>query len=50
MLYEGPFKVLERTDKTFTVTVNGRTDVVAIDCMEAAYMPNSCVLVPLPES
>lgn len=48
--YEGPFKVLERTDKTFTVTMNGRTDVVAIDRVKPAYMPNSCVSVPLPES
>lgn len=41
--YEGPFKVLDRTEKTFTVAVNGRTDVVAIDRVKPAYIPNSDV-------
>ncbi|XP_037564628.1 uncharacterized protein LOC119444275 [Dermacentor silvarum] len=48
--YESPFKVLGRTDKTFTLRVNGRTDVVAIDRVKPAYMPNSSVSVSLPES
>lgn len=38
--YEGPFKVLDHTEKTFTVAVNGRMDIVPIDSEKPAYMPH----------
>nr|VZI12669.1 unnamed protein product [Spirometra erinaceieuropaei] len=36
-LYDGPFRVLSRKDKHFTIGRGGRTDVVSIDHLMAAY-------------
>ena len=36
--YQGPFKVLRRTRKNFTIDRNGSTDVVAIDRIKPAYL------------
>ncbi|BHF61753.1 hypothetical protein SprV_0100472900 [Sparganum proliferum] len=35
--YDGPFRVLSRTDKHFTIDRGGRTDVVSVDRLKAAY-------------
>jgi transposase InsO family protein len=35
--YEGPFKVLKRNDKTFTIEKNGRPETVSIDRLKAAF-------------
>nr|VZI36614.1 unnamed protein product [Spirometra erinaceieuropaei] len=43
-LYDGPFRVLSRKDKRFTIDRGGRTDVVSIDRLKAAYIE------PLPTS
>nr|VZH96017.1 unnamed protein product [Spirometra erinaceieuropaei] len=42
--YDGPFRVLSRKDKHFTIDRGGRTDVVSIDRLKAAYTE------PLPTS
>ena len=36
--YEGPFKVLTRKDKTFTIAYNGREEVVSIDRLKPAHL------------
>ena len=36
--YDGPYKVLIRSDKTFTVDVAGKEDVVSLDRLKPAYM------------
>ena len=35
--YNGPFPVLSRTDKHFTVQLNGRTDTISIDRLKPAH-------------
>ena len=35
--YNGPFKVISRTKKHFTIDVNGRQEFVSIDRLKAAY-------------
>jgi cleavage and polyadenylation specificity factor subunit 1 len=36
--YTGPFPVLARTDKTFTLAVRGRQEVVSVDRLKPAYL------------
>lgn len=36
--YDGPFEVLERKNKTITIRVNGRTEVVSADRLKPAYI------------
>lgn len=36
--YTGPHKVIQRTDKTVTIDLNGRKSVVSIDRVKPAYM------------
>ncbi|CAH8473410.1 unnamed protein product [Schistosoma turkestanicum] len=36
--YDGPFKVIDRTDKTITVDKAGKTDVVSIDRVKPAFV------------
>ena len=42
--YDGPYKVLERGDKYFTVEVRGKQDVVSLDRLKPAHMD----LLPTP--
>ena len=36
--YEGPFKILNRSDKTFTILLNGKEEVVSIDHLKAVFV------------
>ena len=36
--YNGPYKVLQRADKFFTLDINGRRDTVSINRLKPAYM------------
>ena len=36
--YDGPYSVLQRTDKHFTVDINGRKDTVSINRLKPAYL------------
>ena len=36
--YDGPFKVIKRTNKHFTVALNGRNDTVSIDRLKPAHL------------
>uniref|UniRef100_A0A1X7VKM7 Reverse transcriptase n=1 Tax=Amphimedon queenslandica TaxID=400682 RepID=A0A1X7VKM7_AMPQE len=39
--YDGPFKVLSRSDKHFIVDINGKQDAVSIDRLKAAHLDHS---------
>ena len=36
--YEGPFKVLQPGDKTFTIDIGGRKDTVSVDRLKPAHV------------
>ena len=36
--YDGPYKVLKRTDKHFTVDINGQKDTVSVDRLKVAHL------------
>ena len=36
--YDGPFRVISRTDKHFIVDINGRQDTVSIDRLKVAHV------------
>ncbi|GFW31722.1 gag-Pol polyprotein [Trichonephila clavipes] len=38
--YQGPFEVLSRTDKHFTIKINDRTSTIIIDRLKAAFLLN----------
>ncbi|KAJ8043194.1 hypothetical protein HOLleu_10177 [Holothuria leucospilota] len=39
--YKGPYKVLKRSDKFYTLEVNGRQDNVSIDRLKVAHLDDS---------
>ena len=40
--YDGPFPVISRTDKHFTISIHGRNDTVSIDRLKPAHLDSSC--------
>ena len=40
-LYDGPFLVLKRMDKYYTVDINGRKDTVSIDQLKPAHLDDN---------
>ena len=36
--YDGPFRVISRTDKHFTISIRGRNDTVSIDRLKPAHL------------
>ncbi|GBM01497.1 hypothetical protein AVEN_209308-1 [Araneus ventricosus] len=40
--YTGPHRVLKRTEKNFTIELNGRTSTVSIDSVKLAYLIPTC--------
>ena len=38
MPYDGPYLVVKRTDKFFTIDINGRTDTVSLDRLKPAHL------------
>ena len=36
--YDGPYRVLKRTDKHYTLEVTNRLEVVSLDCLKPAFM------------
>ena len=50
--YDGPFPVIKRTDKHFTIQINNRDNIISIDRLKPAYMDisNSYTTTSLPTS
>ncbi|XP_063547679.1 uncharacterized protein LOC134755131 [Cydia strobilella] len=46
--YTGPYEVLERSDKVFTLRVNGKSVTVSIDRIKPAYILANEPIVPTP--
>ena len=44
--YDGPFQVISRTDKHFTVALNGRKDTVSIDRLKPAHLDTTDTAAP----
>ncbi|GFY43014.1 hypothetical protein TNIN_107141 [Trichonephila inaurata madagascariensis] len=38
--YQGPFEVLSRTDKHFTIKINDKTSTISIDRLKLAFLLN----------
>ncbi|GFW74947.1 probable RNA-directed DNA polymerase from transposon X-element [Trichonephila clavipes] len=45
--YDGPFKILHRTDKTFDVDINGRKSTISIDRVKPAFLESDPVQPPV---
>ena len=46
--YNGPFKVIQRDDKTYTVEVNGQPKVVSLDRLKPAHVEDPSMIVTVP--
>ncbi|XP_064461876.1 uncharacterized protein LOC135372067 [Ornithodoros turicata] len=44
--YQGPFRVLQRTDRHFTVDIDGRHDTVSIERLKLAFLDASHIPLP----
>ena len=40
-LYDGPFLVVKRTDKHYTIDINGQKDTVSIDRLKPAHLDDN---------
>jgi len=45
--YDGPFKVIERSDKYFIVDLHGRHDSVSVDRLKPAFLDNPHLFLPV---
>ena len=48
--YKGPFRVLSRSSKHFTIDVDGRHEIISIDCLKPAFTDLLDTTSPLPIS
>jgi hypothetical protein len=46
--YDGPYRVVERAEKFFTIDYNGRDDTVSLDRLKPAYLESEPQQVPSP--
>ena len=46
--YDGPYAVLKRNNKHFTININGRTDTVSLDRLKPAYVDIDVASTPIP--
>ena len=44
--YDGPYAVVKKTDKYFTLSINGRNDTVPIDRLKPAHLDTNNVSSP----
>lgn len=44
--YDGPFKVIRRGDKTFTINIRGRDTTVSIERLKPAFVEQECEVQP----
>ena len=43
-MYHSPHKVIERGVKTFTIDVNGKQEVISLDCMKPVHIEDSATI------
>ncbi len=48
--YNGPYKVIRRSDKHFTLEIRGKPQTISIDRLKVAYLDTDCVPLPQPAS
>ena len=48
--YDGPYPVLERTEKFFTLNINGRKDAVSVDRLKPAQLDTTDTNHPASQS
>ena len=46
--YNGPYKVIQRDDKTYTIEVNGQQKVVSLDRLKPAHIEDPSVIETIP--
>ena len=44
--YDGPYRVISRTEKHFVIDINGRIDTVSIDRLKVAHLDNTLTITP----
>ncbi len=48
--YDGPYPVVKRTDKHYTIDINGRRDTVSLDCLNPAHLDIAVNTPPSPQT
>ena len=46
--YSGPYKVVQKDDKTFTIEVNGQPKIVSLDRLKPAHIEDTSVIKTIP--